>query len=423
MIKRIFNSSLIRGAGIYAFFSMINSAIPFFLLPVLTRYLTPTDYGIISMFLVLVGLSRPFIGINLHGAISVKYFDRADVDFPKYIGNCFLLLFISLAIVSGVFWLFAGPISELAAFPGNWLWAVVFVAFGQYLILVLMTLWQVQKKPVSYGIYQILQTVANLSITIFLVVLLGKNWQGRVEAQIITMFCFALFGFIWLYKNGWVKFAYDKAYVGNALRFGVPLIPHALGAIAITYTDRLFITNMVNVAETGIYTVGWQVAQIIGLLAMSFNNAYKPWLYERLKKNDFELKVKIVKFTYLYFVAILAFAVSLAFLMPWFLRFFVGQDFVTAGIYVLWIAIGCAFSGMYYMVANYIFYAEKTHILAWVTFITALTNIGLNYFFIKKNGAIGAAQATALAFFMSFILTWLLSAKAYKMPWNLLIER
>ena len=30
---------------------------------------------------------------------------------------------------------------------------------------------------------------------------------------------------------------------------------------------------------------------------------------------------------------------------------------------------------------------------------------------IRINGAIGAAQATALAFFVSFILTWFLSAR------------
>ena len=41
----------------------------------------------------------------------------------------------------------------------------------------------------------------------------------------------------------------------------------------------------------------------------------------------------------------------------------------------------------------------------------------LNYFLIKANGVIGAAQATTITFFVSFVLTWILSAKVYKMPW------
>jgi Na+-driven multidrug efflux pump len=66
----------------------------------------------------------------------------------------------------------------------------------------------------------------------------------------------------------------------------------------------------------------------------------------------------------------------------------------------------------------YIFYIKKTYILAWVTFFCAGVNVILNYFFIKANGAIGAAQATTITFFIQFILTFILSSKVYKMPWN-----
>lgn len=75
-----------------------------------------------------------------------------------------------------------------------------------------------------------------------------------------------------------------------------------------------------------------------------------------------------------------------------------------------------------FMVVNYIFYVKKTYILAWITFLSAAINIVLNYFLIRANGAIGAAQATAITFFVSFILTWILSAKVYNMPWLLKIK-
>jgi len=84
-----------------------------------------------------------------------------------------------------------------------------------------------------------------------------------------------------------------------------------------------------------------------------------------------------------------------------FCQAFVSQNFYSAYKYVLWIALGYAFQGMYFMVVNYIFYGKKTYILAWVTFTSAGINIVLNYFFIK------------------FILVWILSSKAYKMPWNI----
>jgi O-antigen/teichoic acid export membrane protein len=177
---------------------------------------------------------------------------------------------------------------------------------------------------------------------------------------------------------------------------------------------------MAGVSETGIYTVGLQIGMILEVAASSFNRAYVPWLYARLSANDAAVKVRIVRFTYVYFVVILASAGAVALAAPWFLGHFVGERFRGAYTYTAWTALGCAFSGMYYMVANYIFFSNKTHILAAVTLVTAVANVGLSYVLIRANGPTGAAQATALASLASFVLTWALSARVYKMPWNLL---
>jgi len=74
---------------------------------------------------------------------------------------------------------------------------------------------------------------------------------------------------------------------------------------------------------------------------------------------------------------------------------------------------------MYYMIANYIFYSKATHLLAAVTLSTAVLNIVLNYYLIKLNGAIGAAQASTLSLCAGFLLTWFLSSRVFPMPWSL----
>lgn len=420
MIKAALSSTLFKSTGIYTLSRIINAAIPFLMMPVLTRFLTPTDYGIVAMFGVLIGIVSPFVGLSLSGAVSVRYFDKTESDLPKYIGNCFLILFASAILVSAVMWLFAGPISKYSAFPGEWLWLVVILAVAQFTGSVLMSLWQVQNKPVKFAVFQNLQTLMNIGLTIALVVGLGKNWQGRIEAQVISVIIFGLVALFILRRNGLLKIKYDKPSIDHALRFGIPLIPHVLGGMLIVQTDRMFIANMVGVAAAGIYTVGYQFGNIIDFVASSFNQAYVPWLYKHLSGDNEAMKRKIVAFTYLYFILILFFALALSFVVPWFLKFFVGKDFQGAGQYVFWIALSYAFNGMNYMVANYIFFAGKTSALAMVTFVTAFLNVCFNYILIKLNGPVGAAQASALAFFISFIFTWILSARVYKMPWNLL---
>jgi O-antigen/teichoic acid export membrane protein len=215
-----------------------------------------------------------------------------------------------------------------------------------------------------------------------------------------------------------IKFDFNKLYIKNALSYGLPLIPHALAGTIFSMTDRLFITNMVGIEETGIYTVGFQVGSIIGILATSFNNAYVPWLYEKLKRNEKKINLKIVKLTYLYFIIILLLSILIGGVSKFLFQVFLGVNYLESAKYVIWIAISFALNGMYFMVVNFIFYAQKNKLLAITTFCASLLNFLFNYLFIKMNGPIGAAQATVLIYFLKFIVVWKLSSKIYRMPWR-----
>ena len=98
-------------------------------------------------------------------------------------------------------------------------------------------------------------------------------------------------------------------------------------------------------------------------------------------------------------------------LAPWFLNSFVGKEFVGAARFVFWLALGNAFGGMYKMVANQIFFANKTQILALITLVVGIANIVFNYLLISLNGSVGAAQATALTYFLNYVATAYFSAR------------
>lgn len=208
-----------------------------------------------------------------------------------------------------------------------------------------------------------------------------------------------------LIRGGWIKHGLNPDHIRHALRYGGGLVPHIYGGLLITATDRMFITKMLGVRETGLYAVGAQVGMIIGVLEHSFNLAWTPWLFEKLKRNDPEDRRQIGKITRVYTVTILILAGGLSLIAPWFLNFFVGREFAGAARFVFWLALANAFSGMYKMVVNPIFFANKTHILAWITLATGVANVIFNYLLISVNGALGAAQATAASYLMSYLLT------------------
>jgi O-antigen/teichoic acid export membrane protein len=186
-----------------------------------------------------------------------------------------------------------------------------------------------------------------------------------------------------------------------------------------TALDRFFLTSLVGLDQTGNYTVAYQLGAVISLITVSFNNAYVPWLFDKLNKNDFQIKRKIVRFTYLYFFLLSIGAVLLLLLFPLIVNIFVSNNYSSINTYSAFIVFGFVFQGMYFMVTNYITYAEKTYILAVITISTGLLKIPIAYFSIIKFGAVGASFSYFITFFIFFIATWILSARVYKMPWLL----
>jgi O-antigen/teichoic acid export membrane protein len=422
-ILEVIKSPLTKSFSVYGGTTLLNAAIPFLIIPILTRYMSTSDYGYAAMFTVLCSFITPVVGVSTVGAISRQYFNKKTIDLSSYIGNCFIILVLSILPVIIFFICFPNFISNLSGFPKNSLWLVLVVSFFTFIVNVTGIIWQVQSKALEYGNFQIGQTILNVLLSLCFVVFLKLGWEGRVIAQVVTVVIFGFFGFFVLYRQDLINFSYNKEYVRNALRFGIPLIPHTIGGVLMTMSDRFFITKMIGISDTGLYAVGYTFGGVIGFVENSFNLAFIPWLFERLNKNDDNTKRKIVKFTYLYFVFIISLALLLSALAPFILNIIVDEKFSGSSVFVLWIALSFAFSGMYKMVVNYIFYVEKTYILAWITFGSSMINLICTYYFIKQFGAVGAAMSASLVSFCFFVFTWLYSSKVYKMPWRLSLNK
>lgn len=408
---------LFGSAFIYTIATIINSAIPFLLMPVLTRLLTPEDYGYTAMFGVLSSIGAALIGLSVHGSISRFFFEREEIIFSEYVGTCVILLVGSSILIAFLSFPFLGIIAKLSSFPREWLFAVILTSFFQFIILLRLTIWQLEKKAIQFGLLQIVITITTLLLTILLIVKFHFNWRGRIVGQVFIQAIAALCCLCSLRRDDFLKFSYNHGYMKKALGFGLPLIPHAIGGLVIVMTDRFLLTSMSGLTQTGLYSVGVQLGMVVNILTDSFNKAYAPWLFTKLKENKTEDKLMIVKGTYLYFVLILLFVTFFSVAAPWIFSFFLGPKFNAAKDYIFWLALGGAFNGMYYMVTNYIFYAQKTKYLAWATFFSGILNVGISYMLIKYNGALGAAQGTAISLFISFVLTWILSTKVFAMPW------
>lgn len=409
--------SLFRNAWTYTVANALNSGIPLLLLPILTRYLSPEDYGLVAMFTVLSAVVAAIAGLGTHGAVTREYFLLCREEFAGFVGTCIFILVASSAILVGLAAIFGRSLTGITGIPGHWLVVAVLMGTGQLLCSISLSIWQIRGLPIIYGGFQIGVSLLNALLSLSLVVWFEMGWQGRIVGQVVAMDAMGVLAILFLAQGGWIRFRFSRARARGALRYGLPLVFHGLGATAVATADRTLISDLVGIDETGKYVVAAQLAMVITFLADSFNRAYAPWLFAKLKEGNRSTMRRIVVGTYLYYAAVLLLAVVLILVAPSLIEYIIGPKFSGATQYMLWLSLASAFSGMYYMVTLYIQFSGKTERLAAVTLTVGLFNVFLCYAFIRLNGGIGAAQATAISQFLTFIATWAIAARLIDMDW------
>lgn len=420
---KLIKHPLLKDTFIYTLSDCINKAMPFLILPILTRFMMPEDYGIVANFTVFLGILSIFIGMSIYGAVGVVFFKLEKKMLRTYVSNVLMILIFTTFITSLILLFFSAHFLKSFVIPRIWVLIMPFLAFCQFLILINLILWQFEQRPKPFCLFQISHTFIYAVLTVVFVVIMGMKWQGQLISLLISTVIFAFFSLVFIIKRGYLEFKFNPEYVKDALFFGIPLVPHQLASWFKTDIDRILITNMISVSATGLYSVGYQFGMIIGIIGGAFNRAWTPFLFKKLKSITEYQKVMLVRFCYLCFAIILVFTFALIFIAPWFMRIFLGANFVGASSFVVWIALGYAFDTMYFLVVNQIFYAKATHLLALATFISSIIHVLLSYSLIRLNGAIGSAQATSVSFLISFLMVWFISNRVFPLPWFSLRRR
>ena len=410
--------NLFRNIFSFSFFNILSAATPFLLLPLLTSVLSSEGYGLVAMFTIVVSFLLPLAGFSVNAAITRQYYFLSELELKIYISNCIYILISSVFFLIAILLIFGNLFFFVTKLPPSWLFKAILIATFTFGHSILLILWQVKNKPILYGIFQVLNSFLNLAITFIFIKYYNLGWEGRLNAWLISsaiMFCLVLI-ILYFQKMLFAKLEKDK--IKHALSYGIPLIPHAIGGLFIALSDRLIINNILSIHAAGIYTVAFQLASILGVLMNALNTAFVPWLFENLKSNCEIKKQKIVTLTYLIFLGII-FAIFFGnFIINLLFSYFIDNKFLESKQYILILLFAFGFNGMYLMVTNYLFFIEKTSLLAKSTFLISLLNIPLCFFFTKWYGLSGATYATAISYCLLFFITWFFSARYFKMPWT-----
>lgn len=407
LINRIFSFSTVN---------MLNAAVPFLLLPLLTSRLSTQDYGLLSIFQLYAALLIPLVTLNFSAATSREYFNLPKNDLAEFIGTILFIPFIVCFMIAGIVYVYSSKLQHLAELPLTSLIILPFFVAAQYVPLLVMTLLQSRADIKNFASFKLGIAGMSFLLTIAYFIFTAHGWYGRVEAIFFTQLLFSVVGLVFLKKTGYWQYAFKWHYMKSALHFSLPLIPHTISGALLSMADRIILAKYMDMSVLGIYSVAFQISSILAILMASINQAWSPHLFNQLKDDNVN-KSKIVRDSYMIIMMMFALTVIFVMLAPLAYRLLVNERFHDGLYLVKYIAMGFLFQGVYFIFTNYIFYARKTMLLSVLTVSCAVFNIVLSIYCVKVYGAIGATYSMAITWIIFSMMTWVVSFKCIAMPW------
>ena len=410
---------ILKNSSIYLGSSILAKMIPFLLLPIMTKYLTPKEYGILSIYLILITFYNAFIGMAIHTNISKNFFTISKKELSVYIGNIMLILFLTFSFYLLLTYLLTIAYDTVFSIPSHWLLLLPFISVMMMVNEINTTILRNEQRAYLFGIFEISNMFIKMSLTVLFLVVYALSWYSQILGTFIGGSLFFIIGIFYIRKKGYLSFVFNREKIKSILQISIPLIPHVIGGVIIAMSDRLFIEQMVGLEAVGIYSVGYMFGMVVLLFTDAFIKAWSPWFYKSLANPSESKNKKIVKYSYIYILSVFLLAILISLVGEMLLPYFVDEKFYDAKEFILWIALGYAVHGIYKIFFPYLVHLNKTSFLAISTITAAILNLIFNYFLIDLYGAIGATYATIIAFATSALLVFWYQEKHIQMPWNL----
>lgn len=394
--------NILKDSAIYLIGELISKALPFLLLPYLTRKLGTVGFGELSLYLTLLALISIFVGFSQDGAIARYYYFYGKRSLPLLIrtGLVYNLLLSGIGLV--LCWMFR---NELLAY-------VVLIAMFTSILNVQLTLRQCQKQPIPYVTILLINNIAMALLTVvFLEYLPGDQVANRLLAILIS--CAVTVGITLMYINK--RFQSTKRFSWHAYRtvgwyllsFGLPLIFHQLSFFAKGQLDRLFIYEQHTTAELGIYSAGAQLASILPILLMAINKAVVPYYYAALKEQ--RLSIQTIRRWCLLAIALCALPALVSWLLPNSLfTWLLGAAFAASHDYTTVFLLGYGATLPYLILVNYFFYHGANKLIASTTFLSAVVYTLLLLYF-NQISLKWVPYALLLSNILTVMMLWVLT--------------
>ena len=422
-VKKILVNSL--WFGIVPKLSMVLNVL---LLPIITPYLSPHDYGIWGMIVSYISIitSVTALGLNVH--LTNSFFEYRSKFYLLWQRIFFLLIissvFFSICAVSLLMFVLKGDISGykiilvsiLSSFP------ILFSSNA----LIANHLFVVRSEPKPLVLRILIANILGLTTMFVAIYYFKLGYLGFVlNAAVATILSFIFFiKPLWLKEKIYPVIESNYSRIKYLLKISFPIIPHTLGFMLLSSSSRIIMSFYgVSMDEIGLFSNGYIMGDYITIISAAVAIALTAQMQESFRAGNY------IKFRKLYYFSqtISLFAIILfSAWMPEIYKILIrNEQLQTASSIARYICFANAVFPLYAFMSTIAFIQKKTQKVLYLVFVPGILNIMICMIFIPMYGYKVAVFSSIISYWSQIFIpflngyfkktTYIWLGKAYKL--------
>lgn len=402
---------VLKHSSNYLIANLATRALAFISIPVYTRILSETDYGIVAVFMGLISILSSILALNCDTAVSRYYFDKkSDTDFQQFIGTTVVLCFMIVFVTSGLIYLNIDLFTRLVGLPASTLVLLVPLVILNIVSLLFSQIYQPQKLSKPIAMSSLTRVYLGFGASIGLIFMMSsEKYMGQICGQIIAA---SMMLFYWIRKiRPFFRLSLKISHIKYILTYSVPLLPYVLSGVIVEQFGKIAIGSDIGLSQAGFYSLAISIASLTAIITEVTHQAWYPYYIEYMDAKDYESHDKDLKRIYTISVVfglfISCFGQEIGMLLA-------KKDFTSALYLVPILVIGYLLHQLSYAYMRNFSYVKKTWYMSVIVIFSGGTNVLLNILFIPRLGILGAAIAVVLSYCIMALLSWSLSSFVLK---------
>ena len=389
----------VKSATVYTFSTLFSRGLAIITVPIFTRLMTTSQIGIVNLYNSWYSMISAIATLSLTSGGYVVALREYESNRDGYQSSVLSLTSLISLLLVGVYLVNPSLWSKLLGLPSG---LIILMLIG-FLFAPARDFWLARQRyeykyKLSGFVMMGSALIASLLsiLTVIKLSAVDENLvaEGRLYSNYLIIY--GVSAVIWFCTMLKGKTFFNKEYWKLSLSLSLPLVGYSVASQILTVSDRMMISQMVGNSAVGIYSTLYTVSSLSLLVWQAVHSSFVPYIFRNIENGV--CGIKRVSSQLMTFYA--AVAVLMTFLAPEIVRILATEEYYEA-IYIMPpIAAGVFFTSFANLYSDIAVYYKKTKYVMYPAIIAAVSNLILNYIFIKIYGYMAAAYTTLLSYIL-----------------------